>query len=387
MGVGHEIFFMSKLELTLLRRQNSVTVLVGSEEVPFEIHASKLEEQSPGILALISHIEGRSEAAIPLPDVDEQTMDIVVNWLYTERLCKIEASAEAIEKWVHKDETNDEAREGEEVKITVSLDADANSLRESSESPTIADATTPAPSSSRSTSTTPHRSSASLAHTQSTDAFVVKPDIEGTDHAKTTSNLEYADIFSVYKFATQYGFPTLKLEALKCWQRRSSMPHPQPEPVLISRIFNLPADDIALKRQVARQYAIEFCNGAMPETIEKTQEKMMGLHPNFFPLMMYFQGCIFQHRLCERKYKALWCDFHYHNTSEEGKACMAARQAELQDMSMRKGKKSWQEADRLLKKIQYQRKVLCEPGNMSKKVSSLIVDGDGIVAGMKGGKE
>ena len=94
-------------------RQDLTTILVGSEEVPFHVYTSKLNEQSPSF-AHISKKEDKVHVerprAIILLDVDVQIMDIVVNWLYTQQLSKVEPKP-SIQVKAQKDEDSEDSED------------------------------------------------------------------------------------------------------------------------------------------------------------------------------------------------------------------------------------------------------------------------------------
>ena len=65
-----------------------ITLLVGDDRVSIQIHRFLLEEQAPSILDRLEDVDGQQ--AILLPDVTEQTIDIVAHWLYKKELCEAE---------------------------------------------------------------------------------------------------------------------------------------------------------------------------------------------------------------------------------------------------------------------------------------------------------
>lgn len=293
-------------------------------------------------------------------------MDIVSNWLYTGHLSKVESVVEQAELY----ELETEAKQGSE---------DAPSERTESMSARI-----PTPDETENRHFTPASTASGSDNKDALTPVSETPTKASADVSTTTitaSNLEYLDIFRVYAFAVKYDFPLLKLEALKCWQRRSLVCRKLPGTALIDEIFDVIPEDVQLTRMVALQYAKSWTSKKLPESMEKTQAKLDGLHRNFLPMAIHYQQIILMRAAQNKTLGETWCDFHGHGSEEERQACFMRRVAEKEENELRKRKGCLKENDLLKKRIRKHHAHLSDfrVDKPAKQVISLELDEDGLI--------
>lgn len=402
--------------LTNHRKQRVITLRVGKRDIAFYVHEFQLHEQSSTFLDRLSTTSrGTKGSVMTLPDVSTETMDMVVHWLYTGELNKLDveqvkseggatskdgsketkkessqdAEKEAPEAQERQLESN-ESRKAKRAKISTPDTSENNAGAThrnltniaqgicndgEPESDEDASAGSSAIASANSRVLTPSTSSMSTpdrrTHAQTPLSDAPSPS------AATVSNLDYKDIFSVYTFGSLYDFPKLKLDAIKCWQRLAGATNRLPETDLVSRAFEWLADDKHLTRLVARQFALNWSRSDAGLSVEERLANLEGVNHKFLILVMHFQ----HEAQADQNKRRGWCDFHDHASQEEAQACYRARVAELEEVEMRKRKGCWIETDGWVERVKKHNKLLngYRSNTPSKGVIKLPIDKDGLV--------
>ena len=364
----------------MIRRQNSfVTISLGIDKANIQIYRPKIEAQSPTFLDRLQDVDndGRIGQMIVLEDVDEETVDMVINWLYEGNLSKVETETDEIHndfmalkrELAEEDAENQEREEHGPGDVQISAEpgtprSPPRKMRKLDEP--VTPSSSPSPSVAHKTESTPSTSTTPSSRATAKGVIIA-------------SNLGYEDLFKVYTFASKYDFPKLKLEAQKCWQRLARATRAKPSHELVKKIFDELPDDVGLTRTIAEQFAesyIKSTKSTFSKGVEHAEAQLEGLHQKLMRL-------IFICTMTENK--GGWCTHHGHGNAEEQVECYKARVLEREEIVMRQRKDSWNEAAALKKRIKTQDEVL-EQWQLERPkttIAKLIRDKDGLITGIK----
>jgi hypothetical protein len=321
-----------------VRHQPFTKVIVGHNFIPFYIHKYKLAEQSPSFLKRAEHdgeaVHPSDVKAITIQDVDAETMDIVVQWLYTQGLAKVEPELEV------------------KVKPVVEIEEDKLDVEGDKIEDAASEVTTLTPSITNGTNSrmTPPGGSAGLRFGSSIPGSeLLLPSTQ-----KTASNLDHADILGVYVFATSYDFPELQLDAMKCWQRLEVAIKKLPDKSVVIKACNDLPQNSPLLSMLAIQHAGRSPTSPSKIDLERSRERTDGLPQPFLQDVIHFKDIIHAAERKGESYRYSWCTFHGHGKDKERKAaCQNARREELAEIEMRKRKGCWKELDEKNKRLKF----------------------------------